>query len=199
MTNTDICNIALSYLAKNRITSVDDNTEEAKQCKIHYDHCRHMLLRSYTWGFAKKVEQLALLDTKVPGWLYAYGYPQKCLSIRLIFSEGMAEFKESRKEQFEKAIIKDNTRAILTNVENAWCEFTYDATDADMFSEEFIEALARLLASSMAMQLTGNGQIQATQYQLYQVAAQNGMVAATNEREKKTSFPTDYANTRFMD
>ncbi len=199
MTNTDICNIALSYLAKNRITSLDDNTEEAKQCKIHYDHCRHMILRSYTWGFAKKVEELALLNETVPGWKYAYGYPQKCVAVRLIFSESRAACKESQKAQFEKAIVTDNTRAILTNVENAWCEFTYDATDADMFSEEFIEALARLLASSMAMQLTGDAQIQANQYQIYQVAVRAGMTAAANEREKKPTWPTDYAYARFDD
>lgn len=199
MTNTDICNIALSYLAKNRITSLEDNTEEAKQCKIHYDHCRHMILRAYTWGFAKKVEQLALLEATVPGWKYAYSYPQKCEAVRLIFAESMAEQKESKKSQFEKAIITDNTRAILTNVENAWCEFTYDATDADMFSEEFIEALARLLASAMAMQLTGNAAIQTTQYQIYQLAMRSGMTAAANEREKKTAWPTDYAQARFTD
>lgn len=40
MTNTDICNLALSYLSKGKITSMDDNTEEAAQCKIHYEQDR---------------------------------------------------------------------------------------------------------------------------------------------------------------
>ena len=199
MTNTDICNIALSYLAKNRITSLDDNTEEAKQCKIHYDHCRRQILRAYTWGFAKKVEELALLDATIPGWDFVYAYPQKCIAVRLIFDEATAARKESEKAEFDKAIIKDNTRALLTNVENAWCEFTYDATNADMFSEEFAEALSRLLASAMALQLTGNANIQATQYQLYQVALRAGTTAAANEREKKVKWPEDYAHARFAD
>ena len=61
MTNTDICNMALSFLSKGKISSIDDNVEEAKQCKIHYEHCRKILLRQYPWGFAKRTVKLALL------------------------------------------------------------------------------------------------------------------------------------------
>ena len=33
------------------------------------------------------------LEATVPGWKYAYGYPQKCEAVRLIFAEEMAEMK----------------------------------------------------------------------------------------------------------
>lgn len=198
MTNTEICNMALSYLSKGRITSFTDNTEEAKQCTIHYEHCRKMILRSYTWGFARRVVQLSKLSTEIPGYTQVYAYPAKCLAVRFIFDDAGASTKESRKENYDIAMATDNTKAILTDVENAWCEYTYDTTDPELFPEEFIEALARLLASSLAMVLSGNANIQQTQYQLYQVAIAQAKTQTAQEREKKPTWPTDYARARFQ-
>ena len=199
MNNTDICNLALSYLVNRNILSVDDDTAEAKACKINYEHCRRMVLRSYPWGFAKKSEQLALLDTKIAGWGYVYAYPQKCLAVRFIYPEELAKQKRRYKSEFELQNITSNTVGIATDVRNAWCEFTYDVTDAEIFSEEFIEALARLLASHMAMMLTGNANIQANQYQLYQAALNAGKLATQYEIEQKPTWPKKYASARFLD
>lgn len=197
MTNTDICNMALSYLSKSKITSFSDNTEEAKQCNIHYEHCRKMILRSYTWGFSRRVIQLSELAATIPGYDHVYAYPAKCLAVRLVFDDNGAASRESKKENYDIALVSDNTKAILTDVEAAWCEYTYDTTDPEMFSEEFIEALARLLASSMSMVLAGNASIQQTQYQLYQVAVAQAKTYTAQEREKKPTWPTDYAQARF--
>lgn len=197
MTNTDICNMALSYIAKGRITSLDERTEQARQCKLHYDHLRKMLLRRYTWGFAKRVNRLARLDTGIPGWEYVYAYPQKCLSIRLIYNEQNAEKKEMEKSDFDVVIIRDNVKAVACHVENAFAEYTYDTTDAEIMSEDFIEALSRLLASTIAMTLTGNANIQQMNYQLFQVAMQGAQTTMAQEREKKPEFPHRYADARF--
>ena len=37
MTPTDICNMALAFIAKGRISSMDEQTEQARQCKLFYD------------------------------------------------------------------------------------------------------------------------------------------------------------------
>ena len=66
MNNTDICNMALAYLAKGRISSIDENNELARQCKLFYDHSRKGLLREYSWGFAKRIIRLAELDASNP-------------------------------------------------------------------------------------------------------------------------------------
>ena len=72
-TNLTICNMALGYIAKSRITSLTDSTEEARQCNLYYDHLRQQLLTSYNWGFAKRVSALALVsDTTMFGYDYVY-------------------------------------------------------------------------------------------------------------------------------
>lgn len=198
MTNTDICNMALSFLSKGKISSIDDNVEEAKQCKIHYEHCRRMMLRQYPWGFAKRVVKLAVLAEKVPGWEYAYAYPQQCLAVRYLFDEDGAETKEVNVVEWDKAIVSDNQRALLTNLEEAWCEYTYDVKDVDMFPEEFSEALARLLACQMAMVLTGNANIMQTNMQIYQGLMEMAKTQNAQERRLKVDFPETYANARFL-
>lgn len=200
MTNTDICNMALSYLGKGRIISMDDDTsEEARQCRIHYDHCRRMLLGKYTWSFAKRVTELALCAKTVPGWDYCYGYPGKCLAVRFIFDKDLRRVVNGKKNAFEVAMLADNQKVIMTDLENAWCEFTQDTVEVDLFSEEFIEALAHYLAASMALSLDGNAAIQQTQMQLYQIAFEAAKVGTANERENLPTFPEDYSNARFAD
>lgn len=198
MTITDICNLALSYLSKGKITSMEDNTEEAAQCKIHYDHDRRLLLRQYPWGFAKRTAKLALLAAKEPGWEYAYAYPAGCLAVRYVFDEEGAYAKEDDVRQFETAMMTGNQKVLLTDVELAYCEYTYNVKDVDIFPDEFIEALAHYLACNMAMVLTGSASIQQTQFQLYQDSIETAKIYSAQERRKKTVFPENYAQARFQ-
>ena len=196
ITSTDICNLALAYLAKGRIISMDENTEEARQCAMHYDHCRRMLLRSYRWGFARRTEKLALKEDKIPGWRYIYGYPAQCLSVRFVFPEQFACRKEFDRWQYEIADV-GSVKAVCTNVEHAWCEYTEDITEVKRMSEEFIEALARYLAASMAMVITGNAQMMQTNYQLMQAVLMQAETESAREREHRTEYPRGYADARF--
>lgn len=196
MTSTDICNLALAYIAKGRITAITQETEEARQCAMHYDHCRRMLLRSYRWGFARRMEKLAVVSAKVPGWDYVYGYPSNCLSVRFVFAEDEAERKEVNKDEYEVAVV-DGVKVLCSNVEEAWCEYTEDVTEAAKMTEEFIEALARYLAASMAMVVTGSDGLMNMNYQLMQTALQQAQVEAAREREQTPEFPTKYAEARF--
>ena len=196
MTSTDICNLALAYLAKGRITSLTQNTEEARQCSMHYDHCRKMLLRSYRWGFARRTEKLALSASTIPGWEYVYGYPSNCLSVRFLFDEDGAERKEVDKKEYEVAVV-DGVQVLCSNVEEAWCEYTEDVAEVARMSEEFIEALARYLAASMAVVLTGNEGMMNLNYQLMQTALASAQTEAAREREQTPKWPTKYAEARF--
>lgn len=196
MTSTDICNLALAYLAKGRITSLTQNTEEARQCAMHYDHCRRLLLRSYRWGFARRIEKLALSALTIPGWEFVYGYPSDCLIVRFVFEKEGAAKKEVDLNQFDISDV-DGVKVICTDVEQAWCEYTEDVVEVAKMTEEFIEALARYLAASMAMVITGNGELMNTNYQLMQAALNQAQVEAAREREQKPQWPKEYAEVRF--
>ena len=87
MNTIDICNLALSYIGKGTIADLEEKNENARQCKLHYDHQRQMLLRDYDWGFARRIVNLAVVNAKIPGWRYVYKYPAKCLAVRRLFPQ----------------------------------------------------------------------------------------------------------------
>lgn len=196
-TNTDICNMSLSYIAKSRINSLADNTEEARQCKTFYDHCRQKLLREHNFGFAKRFAALALLDVTVRGWKYAYAYPANCLSIRYLYTKEDADTKTMLKHNFETFKTSDGTLAIACNIKDALIEYTADELDSDIFTVDFVEALSRLLASYIALPLTGNSNIADMQYQLFATGMQQAKAGDFYEQKQDPNFPTGFSDARF--
>ena len=197
MTNTDICNMALSYLARTRIKSLEENAEEAKQCQMFYEPSRRLLLRSYSWGFANRLVRLAVLDTELPGFSYVYKYPAGCLAVRLIYDTSSARRRIKEKHSFEVMMTEGAVTVIATDVKDAWAEYTADVTDTAQFSPEFSEALAHYLASQMAMQLTGNANMKMTEYQLFQAILLRAKVETASERHRELEWDTPYSQARF--
>ena len=198
MTNTDICDMALSFLSKGSVKSMtEENTEEARQCRTHYENCRRLLLRSYPWGFARRKVQLALLDARFPGWRFVYRYPGKCLNIAYVYDEAQAYARIAQKQRFETALMDAESRVVLTDVEDAWAEYGYDVTDVDLFPPEFAEALAHKLASAMALALAGSEALMQREYQLFQGMLEAAKSQDAQEKERKLVWETAYAKARF--
>ena len=196
MNSTEICNMALSYLGNGRINSIDDAAEDARKCKIHYGHDRRRMLMAYPWGFAKRMEKLALFTDNVPGWDFAYSYPTECVNVTYVYDEDGARRKEEAREDFE-IITLDGRKTIATDVRDAWAEYTADVRDANMFSEEFTEGLTHLLASSIAMGITGNANIAMQHMQLAQQSIVSAGYYNAIEKERRMRYPNKYANERF--
>lgn len=197
MNAIDICNMALAYLNNGRISSLNEDSTAAKACRLHYDHLRRRLLRMYTWGFAAKIEKLALLNDKAPGYDYAYSYPSDCISMRFVFDEEHADKMQEERQDFDIVQLGTGSRTILTNVALAYGLYTADIKQPEMFSEEFIDALAHLLASTMAMTLSGSTDLQTINLQLSQNAIDVARHQDAIEKQRKTRYPHGYADARF--
>ena len=197
MNRTENSNMSLSFIDRQRIDSLDDTSEEAKTCKIYYDHTRERLLRMFSWGFARRLEKLALREDTVPGWDYCYGYPQECLAVQLVFDEENAAMREMERQEFQVISFTGNDRVIGTNVELAWAEYIGNVKNTEMFSPEFTEALTRMLAASIAYPLTGNTDLQNMNMQLAQQSIDIAMQENVIEREQRTNWPRKYERARF--
>lgn len=197
ITNTDICNMALSHIAVGGIISMDESSEAAKQCKIHYEHTRRRLLGMYNWNFAARETKLALLDETVPGFDFAYAYPEECLKIYYVYEEGEAPYKEEHPRDYKVVAATGVRRAVATDVEKAWCSYTADIKDPDMMSEEFITGFSHLLASDLSMALTGNASLMQTNLQLAQMSVAQAKWESVVEAQRRTRYPDGYARARF--
>lgn len=196
MTALDICNMALGYIAKQRIISLEDNNESARQCKLFYDHLRKILLRDYNWNFSKKHSSLPMVDKSIKGWAHCYVYPNDCLAIRFLYNDSGAATKEFNRTEFDTCITDDNIKIICTNIKDAKLEYTADIVNSDLMSSDFIEAFARLLASNLSLALTGNPGIADGQYQFFQLALQRARIGNFYEQQKDVHFPQGYAEAR---
>lgn len=195
MTQTDICNTALSYIGQGMIASLDANNESARQCRLHYDNTRKLLLRQYEWSFARRHEPLAVLDADVNGYKYVYLYPEKCLKMIAILDDHN-RFDAFRQKEYEVFNLDNNTKVIASNVKLAYIDYIYDVTDCDIFDSLFTEAFTRKLASNLAVPLLGNESTADRQYKMYQAALEEAKSLTAKERKAKVEYPSLYARVR---
>lgn len=181
----DICNRALSEIGtQSTIASLDEESNEAIQCKLWYDNQRQGLLRSAPWGFARRQVVLSQTgdlypdDTSPYPWLWKYTYPADCLKFRYILAppliapgaitppqvgvgiQGPWNCTPSRTNRF--IIVADvdqygvQSKALVSNVYTAIGVYTLDVTNPDLFDTNFESALAASLAYKLVIPLSGN-------------------------------------------
>ena len=93
ITDTSICNSALIKLGAERISTLDDDSKEARLCKEQYPKIREKLLRSHKWNFAIGRQQLAKSTDYTPPFKFesAFPYPTQVQRIlKLDVNEGRA-------------------------------------------------------------------------------------------------------------
>lgn len=194
MTETDICNMALSFIGKGTIMSKEAENENARACKLFYDQTRKEVLRAFPWGFAYRIERLAVVDITVPGYAYIYAYPDSCLLAYKLRSE---EPNRERREPYKVINIATSTKAICCDVENAYLEYLLDVKDPDIMDSLFIQAFSHLLAANIAMRMTGNPQQHTLQYQLFQASLQQAQLQDAREMKTEITYLSNYAKARF--
>jgi hypothetical protein len=82
----EICNIALANIHASGINSLDEASKEAQYCKLKFEYVLKFVTRKAQWNFAHKQVGLALVETDLFSWVYAYQYPSDCLKINYLLS-----------------------------------------------------------------------------------------------------------------
>ena len=79
---TEVCNLALTDLGDQRITSLDDLTKEASLSKLVYPACRDEVLRLHPWNSASRRAALPeLAAAPAFGFDHQYQLPADCLRV----------------------------------------------------------------------------------------------------------------------
>lgn len=149
----DICNIALSHVGGGRITSLDDATEEAAQCKLHYAFARDKVLGEREWTFAIARRQLAK-TTSGPafGPPNQYQIPSDCIRVLRCYDD--ASYQHPMENN--TAVWYKESDKIITDVTQIWCQYIRRVEDPNLFTAGFIEAVATYIAHKIAIPLTSN-------------------------------------------
>ena len=169
----DICNLALAHLGDEAtVSSIDphEGSPQAGYCALFYPVVRDALLTKYTWSFATRRANLALLaDTSPAGWEFVYALPNNCIKplavlaptdnvdaylasligedVDSLFSKG---HPDNDHQQFATEALSSGTKVIYSNIEDAILVYIHRTTDTTQYTPLMVLAFARLLAAYLA-------------------------------------------------
>ena len=165
----DICNIALSNLGDQKISSLSDANERARLCNLRYNDVRDSVLRSHPWSCAITRTQLARSDT-APTWGFDYAYPLPSDCLRVLDVEDWNE------------PYRVENGSIVTDSDTIKLKYIKQITDPNEFDALIIQAIGLRLASEIAESLTGRPELRDNLFGKYQTALAEARSVDSAER-----------------
>jgi hypothetical protein len=148
---TTICNLALGKIGARKIIALDEESNEARVCRLHYAETRDEVLRHHRWNFAiRRVELSALATPPVFGWGFSFELPTDCLRVFEVNGWDVAR---------RQSVWEVEGRTLVMNVETAQIRYLSRVEDANLFDSIFLEALSIKLASKIAVPINGSSQM----------------------------------------
>lgn len=139
----EICNLALQELGERRITSLEEQTEEARHASLAFDHVRKATIRLHPWNSTTARASLPK-EVAVPAWGYSNSYPLPgdVLCVYDVDYDGDLPWRvEGRK--------------LLTDIDSPLgILYGRDETDTESFDPLLTEALSLALAVRLCEPLT---------------------------------------------
>ncbi len=143
--NVALCNRFLTRLSANQISSLDEETREARLCKANFEFLRDDVNTAHAWGFALKQANLAQ-DAGTPQWgaTYQYAIPEDLLGF--ITEEGEIQGLEQ-----PYRVLGDK---IITHATEVKIEYVARTTDLNKWSSMAKESLISRLMAELGPALT---------------------------------------------
>lgn len=151
--NVDIANLALTKLGATRITSLLDDTKQARAVNAIYEIERDALLSEHPWSFAIKRAQIPATTTP-PSFGWAYTYPLPADYLKIVQVGDLWAFYDNGDAG---ALFDVEDSAIVTDEASPLkLRYVCRVTNPGLFSSTFVIALAARLRSGVAEELTQN-------------------------------------------
>jgi len=151
--NVEICNLALSLLGSDPITSLENPESKIEQlCALQYPLMRDAVLEEVEWSFAVRRYANDSPVVATPEWGYQYKFQIATDILRVTFcSDNSDELLYNPQFQW---VVEDDF--ILCNSTQIYYRTINTIEDTTKFSTLFIQALAARLAMEMCIPLTEN-------------------------------------------
>lgn len=215
-----IANRALAQIrAGATIASLTENSIEANACGQFYEVARDTAMTAYRWAFARRYTAIGVLPVAPPTrFQFAYRYPVDCLeaiSLRPMrdatnplvsglgaddrcFSGGRyatAEMREVTGWPFDVAS-DDEGQVLLTNAEQAVLEYTARVVDPNQWSVPFQQIVVFLLASYIAIPITGKQELATANVNFYKDALEGAKLHSLGQGNEDPLIPPSGAEAR---
>ena len=197
----NICNMALAKIGQPQITAIEENSQSARQCRIHLELDRDAVMSSFPWTFATNIERAVqvLNETPAPGYSFTYKKPPDALRIiRLVNPAASLSRVSEYDAQTEsyREIISGDKILIYSNIHGALIEYIRRVSDPTLWDALFCDALVLKLAMSLYSALTGRGQRTGELNALYEQALSRAKQVNANNDSTVHRMPTTLRDSR---
>lgn len=195
----EVCNRALGRVGVDQlIEDFDDPNNRARQCRLAFVPCRDETLQDFPWNFAQTSVALALASgVTIPGWGYAYFYPDACLKVHAITSEfGMRhaagavcgelwnyDALGAARQPF--AVMAhptiESARILVTDQSEAYAWYTKETPDMSLWSPLARSALSWKIAGELALSLKADARLAQTAANNYTSSVSTAQAGSLNE------------------
>lgn len=176
VSETSICNQALSWLKANRISSLDETSREAELCRENYPFLRDAVLESRPWTFATARE--VSTSQEVDGWGFKFRHE---IPLDWIWVWTVYRNVDNYGQGVHDTSWRREGRSIISDHSTIYLKGTLRVIDTGAFSFMFTQALAARVAADLAIPLTGNPKLQTDMWQLYMLKLEE---AATRDGQQ---------------
>ena len=146
----DMCNSALNLLGASTISSLTEDTKNARLCNQRYEPIRNRVMRSHNWNCLIKRVQLAQDSTApVVEYSYAYTLPTDCLRVLKIHNGSTDSIKSALDYKIEG-------RKVVTDETTIYLVYIALITDPNEFDSYLREAISHQLAADICYAITNN-------------------------------------------
>jgi len=193
----DICNEAMDLLGAATITSLTENSKEARLCNRRFDTVRDAVLRSHPWNTAVTRAEIAR-DSTAPafGFTYQYTMPTDpyCLRVLSFWNSNVDNEVAAYDSQ---VMYKIEGRKILSN--EGTCKITYigRVTDTEQFDSMLSNTIAHRLAAETAYAITGSTTVAQQMQALYEQRLREARSMDGMEGYPDKIIADDFVNIRF--
>jgi len=192
----DICNEAMDLLGAATITSLTENSKEARLCNRNFNKVRDTVLRAHNWNIAVVRKQLAK-DSESPafGFTNQFTLPTDPYCLRVI-SLHTSNVDNDISPYDIQAMFKIEGRKVLTD--EGTCRIIYIGriTDTEQYDSLLSSTIAYKLAAETAYAITGSTSVSQQMFSLYDRSLSEARSMDAIEGKPDRIITEDFTNIR---
>lgn len=183
-----ICNLALARLGASRITSLSDNTNEAKLCNLMYDDLAEEVMSEGAWSSTIKRASLAkTTNTPAFGFTDEFQLPTDPFCLRVLAINDLTPGDYDYRIEGDK---------LLANISTMKIKYIGRLTDTQSYDPMLKRAIVSRLAAELAYPITGNLQTANAMQEIYRLHIVDGLAADGTQGSTEDVFRSDSVDVR---
>lgn len=179
-----VSNGALVKLGQEPISSLTQDTKNARLCNAVFSICRNEVLEGHPWSFATKTAELASVVVEDTMSEYTYVYEKPADMLKMIRGEDW-------KQEFE---IRD--AYLMANDEPLYIKYLFECTNTGLWTYSFAQCLSWRIAAEIAYAVTKSNTVATTMMAGYAMSLKEARYNDAHKRSPEAAVIDSFVDVR---